>query len=40
MAGGLIAAATASFQQADITSFTGYDDWFNTVVDSTLFNYE
>jgi len=29
---------TASFQQADITSFTGYDGRFNTVVDSTLFH--
>jgi SAM-dependent methyltransferase len=28
----------ASFVQADITSFTGYDDRFNTVVDSTLFH--
>lgn len=30
--------ATASFQQADITSFTGYDGRFNTVIDSTLFH--
>jgi SAM-dependent methyltransferase len=29
---------TASFVQADITSFTGYDDRFSTVVDSTLFH--
>jgi len=29
---------TASFVQADITSFTGYDDRFNTVADSTLFH--
>ena len=29
---------TASFQQADITSFTGYDGRFSTVVDSTLFH--
>jgi SAM-dependent methyltransferase len=28
----------ASFVQADITSFTGYDGRFNTVVDSTLFH--
>jgi 2-polyprenyl-3-methyl-5-hydroxy-6-metoxy-1,4-benzoquinol methylase len=28
----------ASFVQADITSFTGYDGRFNTVVDSTLLN--
>jgi SAM-dependent methyltransferase len=27
-----------SFVQADITSFTGYDGRFNTVVDSTLFH--
>ena len=27
----------ASFEQADITSFTGHDDRFNTVVDSTLY---
>lgn len=30
--------ATASFAQADITTFTGYDGRFNTVVDSTLFH--
>jgi SAM-dependent methyltransferase len=30
--------ATASFVQADITSFTGYDGRFNTVIDSTLFH--
>jgi SAM-dependent methyltransferase len=30
--------STASFAQADITSFTGYDSRFNTVVDSTLFH--
>ena len=29
---------TASFEQADITSFAGYDGRFNTVVDSTLFH--
>ncbi|MBW0018478.1 MAG: class I SAM-dependent methyltransferase [Mycobacterium sp.] len=29
---------TASFEQADITTFTGYDGRFNTVVDSTLFH--
>jgi SAM-dependent methyltransferase len=29
---------TASFVQADITSFGGYDGRFNTVVDSTLFH--
>jgi SAM-dependent methyltransferase len=29
---------TASFAQADITSFSGYDGRFNTVVDSTLFH--
>ncbi len=29
---------TASFMQADITAFTGYDGRFNTVVDSTLFH--
>jgi len=28
----------ASFEQADITSFAGYDGRFNTVVDSTLFH--
>lgn len=30
--------STASFVQADITSFTGYDGRFATVVDSTLFH--
>lgn len=30
--------STASFVQADIASFTGYDDRFNTVIDSTLFH--
>ena len=30
--------ANATFVQADITSFTGYDDRFNTVLDSTLFH--
>jgi SAM-dependent methyltransferase len=30
--------SNASFVQADITSFTGYDGRFNTVVDSTLFH--
>jgi SAM-dependent methyltransferase len=30
--------STASFVQADITSLTGYDGRFNTVVDSTLFH--
>ncbi len=30
--------ATASFAQADITAFKGYDGRFNTVVDSTLFH--
>ncbi|MFZ1174683.1 MAG: class I SAM-dependent methyltransferase [Mycobacterium sp.] len=29
---------TASFVQADITDFAGYDGRFNTVVDSTLFH--
>ncbi len=29
---------TATFVQADITTLTGYDDRFNTVVDSTLFH--
>lgn len=29
---------TASFAQADITSFTGYDERFATVIDSTLFH--
>ena len=30
--------STASFVQADITSFTGYDGRFSTVMDSTLFH--
>jgi len=30
--------SNASFVQADITSFSGYDGRFNTVVDSTLFH--
>jgi SAM-dependent methyltransferase len=30
--------SNASFEQADITSFTGYDGRFSTVVDSTLFH--
>ncbi|BBY19122.1 class I SAM-dependent methyltransferase [Mycolicibacterium litorale] len=30
--------ATASFAQADITAFTGYDGRFSTVLDSTLFH--
>ncbi|HWF27217.1 MAG TPA: class I SAM-dependent methyltransferase [Mycobacterium sp.] len=30
--------STASFTQADITSFTGYDNRFSTVIDSTLFH--
>ena len=30
--------SNASFQQADITAFTGYDGRFNTVIDSTLFH--
>ena len=30
--------ATASFVQADITTFAGYDGRFSTVVDSTLFH--
>ncbi|OMC55113.1 SAM-dependent methyltransferase [Mycobacterium sp. IS-836] len=30
--------STARFVQADITSFSGYDGRFNTVVDSTLFH--
>ena len=30
--------ATASFVQADITTFTGYDGRFNTIIDSTLFH--
>ncbi|BBX75805.1 class I SAM-dependent methyltransferase [Mycobacterium shinjukuense] len=29
---------TASFVQADITEFSGYDGRFNTVIDSTLFH--
>jgi SAM-dependent methyltransferase len=29
---------TASFVQADVTELAGYDDRFNTVVDSTLFH--
>ena len=29
---------TATFVQGDITSFTGYDGRFNTIVDSTLFH--
>ena len=29
---------TASFVQADITSFTGYDNRFSTIIDSTLFH--
>jgi 2-heptyl-1-hydroxyquinolin-4(1H)-one methyltransferase len=29
---------TASFEVADISSFTGYDGRFNTIVDSTLFH--
>ncbi len=29
--------ANASFQQADITTFTGFDGRFNTVIDSTLY---
>ncbi|MBW8710378.1 MAG: class I SAM-dependent methyltransferase [Mycobacterium sp.] len=28
----------ASFVQADITAFTGYDGRFNTIIDSTLFH--
>ena len=28
--------SNATFVQADITSFTGYDDRFNTILDSTL----
>lgn len=28
----------ASFQQADITTFTGFDGRFNTIIDSTLFH--
>jgi SAM-dependent methyltransferase len=30
--------STASFVQADITTFTGYDGRFNTIIDSTLFH--
>ncbi len=30
--------SNATFVQDDITSFTGYDDTFNTVADSTLFH--
>ena len=30
--------ATATFVQADITTFTGFDGHFNTVIDSTLFH--
>src|SRR5690349_12994586 len=30
--------STATFVQDDITSFTGYDGRFNTIVDSTLFH--
>jgi SAM-dependent methyltransferase len=30
--------ATASFVQADITSFSGYDGRFSTIIDSTLFH--
>ncbi|MHC9295207.1 class I SAM-dependent methyltransferase [Mycobacterium sp. LTG2003] len=30
--------STASFVQGDITSFTGYDGRFSTVIDSTLFH--
>jgi SAM-dependent methyltransferase len=30
--------AKASFVQADITSFTGYDGRFSTIIDSTLFH--
>lgn len=30
--------SNASFVQADITSFSGYDGRFNTVIDSTLFH--
>ncbi|OHU97647.1 class I SAM-dependent methyltransferase [Mycobacterium talmoniae] len=29
---------TATFVQADITSFTGFDGRFNTIIDSTLFH--
>lgn len=31
------ALSNASFQQADITTFSGFDRRFNTVIDSTLF---
>ncbi|SPM34120.1 SAM-dependent methyltransferase [Mycobacterium rhizamassiliense] len=30
--------SSATFEQADITSFTGHDGQFNTIVDSTLFH--
>jgi SAM-dependent methyltransferase len=30
--------STASFEQADITEFSGYDGRFSTVIDSTLFH--
>jgi len=30
--------SNASFVQADITAFTGYDGRFNTIIDSTLFH--
>jgi SAM-dependent methyltransferase len=30
--------STVSFEQADITSFSGHDGRFNTIVDSTLFH--
>lgn len=30
--------SAASFVQADITTFTGYDGRFNTIIDSTLFH--
>jgi SAM-dependent methyltransferase len=30
--------SSASFVQADITTFTGYDGRFNTIIDSTLFH--
>lgn len=32
------ALSTATFVQADITSFTGFDGRFNTIIDSTLFH--
>jgi SAM-dependent methyltransferase len=32
------ALSNASFQQADITTFSGFDRRFNTVIDSTLFH--